>query len=46
MSGPPHDDFELEEIECRRCGTVFNLAMQRYYDNLCPDCKFGDNDET
>lgn len=30
---------ESEEIECRECGTVFNLAAQYYYDNLCPSCK-------
>lgn len=30
---------ESEEIECRECGTVFNLSGQWYYDNLCPECK-------
>lgn len=25
-------------IECRDCGTMFNLDVQDYYDNRCPDC--------
>lgn len=25
-------------IECRSCGTDFNLNAQQYYNNLCPDC--------
>mgnify|MGYP006934449374 FL=1 len=35
------DEFEAsyELIECRECGTQFNLGAQMYYDNLCPSCK-------
>lgn len=29
---------EEEIIECRECGTTFNLAAQFYYDNKCPSC--------
>lgn len=34
------DEFEAssETIECRECGTPFNLGVQDYYDNLCPRC--------
>lgn len=34
-------EFEAnyEEVECRECGTVFNIGAQMYYDNLCPSCK-------
>lgn len=30
---------ETETIECRECGTEFNLAAQWYHDDLCPACK-------
>lgn len=35
------DEFEanFQLIECRECGTEFNLGAQMYYDNLCPSCK-------
>jgi phage FluMu protein Com len=35
------DEFEAnyELIECRDCGTQFNLGAQHYYDNKCPECK-------
>jgi hypothetical protein len=29
---------ERQEVECRQCGTVFNLSAQTYFDNLCPSC--------
>lgn len=35
----------MSEVECRNCGTVFNLAAQWYYDNLCPSCKAEQGDE-
>ncbi len=28
-----------ETVQCRDCGTSFNLDAQWYYDNLCPSCK-------
>lgn len=31
----PHDP---EEIECRTCGTTFDLARQNYYADECPSC--------
>lgn len=30
---------DREIIECRECGSEFNLAAQHYYDNLCPSCQ-------
>jgi Zn finger protein HypA/HybF involved in hydrogenase expression len=32
-------DDDVEIIECRECGAQFDVAKQRYYDNLCPPCK-------
>jgi hypothetical protein len=32
----PEHDADL--TECRECGTTFDLAMQNYYDALCPSC--------
>lgn len=42
--GDPMDAFDgrqhdPELIDCRECGRQFDLAHQRYYDNLCPKCK-------
>lgn len=34
--GRQHDP---DITECRECGTKFDLALQYYYDNLCPSCK-------
>lgn len=28
-----------DTVECRECGSTFNLAAQYYYDSLCPSCK-------
>lgn len=33
-------EAEYQEVECRECGTHFNLGGQDYYDNLCPKCKY------
>lgn len=37
--------METEEIECRDCGTTFNLAAQWYYSPLCPECKANEDGE-
>ncbi len=38
-------DSQPEIIECRKCGTEFDLAAQNYYDNLCPSCVSNENPE-
>lgn len=38
---PIEEDIEI--VECRECGTGFNLTAQYYYDNLCPSCKKKEN---
>lgn len=27
-----------DSVECQHCGSAFNLAVQSYYDNVCPGC--------
>lgn len=42
MSAYEHDP---DIVECRKCGTEFDLALQNYYDNLCPSCMDEENPE-
>lgn len=29
---------EADHVECRECGSRFDLSVQPYYDNCCPSC--------
>lgn len=31
-------DHDPDFVECRSCGQEFDLALQNYYDNVCPPC--------
>lgn len=34
----PSRERVTEIVECRNCGTKFDLAAQDYYYDLCPTC--------
>lgn len=43
MSIHEHDP---DIVLCRDCQTTFDLALQHYYDSLCPKCKADANTTT